>query len=86
MAADGSIFYNAKGICGCIQERKCRASGTTIQVLHVEQAGFDKDDEDYSYVTICLDHGFLVYHQTLSKAIDHAAYPEWCAECQENLR
>jgi hypothetical protein len=80
------LWYNYNGLCGCVQQRTCQASGTLISVFNNDQAELTDEDPEYPWVTVCEDHGSLCVHPTLALAKSHAAWPEWCEECQPNLQ
>ena len=63
--------------------RKCRATGTDIEVATAAEAGVAPDDSpELKWYTICWGHSTLVGHTTKALAISHAAWPAWCEECQ----
>ena len=76
--------YSHNGIKGCVSQTRCRASGTTIGIYHAVQAMLD--DAGGPWVTFCENHGCLCNHESLARARRHAAYPEWCEDCQHEIR
>jgi hypothetical protein len=68
-----------------IQERKCRATGTTVQVIDNRDGEFDTNAEENPWYTVCVDHGGICSHMTRALAETFAPVPDqWCADCQDN--
>jgi hypothetical protein len=57
-----------------ILERRCRATGTTVQLVYSPSA-----DEENPWETICVDHGGVCSHQSRVLATAWLSHPdEWC--------
>jgi hypothetical protein len=67
---------------GLIQRRKNRKTKTNIEVV-------DGKDSEYCteggrWITLCVDHGFIMNYDTVTAAKKSASLPEdWCEECQK---
>jgi len=61
--------------------RRNRATGSQVTVA--KAAELDLCDEGGPWVTICEDHGIIVNHETRKLAERHAAFPQWCADCED---
>lgn len=66
------------------QTRRCRASRTDITVARAEELGFDP--EPGPWVVVCEDHNTVMNFDTKAQAMSHAAWPEWCDECQAYMK
>jgi len=66
------------------QERRARATGSTIQVADLAHPDSEfEPDDGYRWATICCTHSRLCVHPTLRLAIAHAADPGgWCEDCR----
>ena len=64
-----------------VQRRRNRASGTIVSVVYW---GEERSPEA-PWATICDTHGSILVNQTLKLARYHAAFPEWCEDCQPIL-
>lgn len=63
-------------------EARRRETGATVRV---ERSGPGSwIEEEYGWVTVCLNHATCVLHYTLVDARSHAPYPSgWCEPCRE---
>ncbi len=60
-----------------VLERKARATGTRVYLVHNPDA-----DPDQPWETVCEDHGGVCSHQTRSVATSFLSHPdEWCEDC-----
>lgn len=60
--------------------RKTRQTGATVTVTRVGPGS--TYEQDSGWMTMCLDHGQLVFHDSRSLANDHAVTPaDWCSDC-----
>ena len=63
-----------------VLERKTR-SGRRVYLDH----GGIETDPEWSWTTVCEDHGHLVSHRTRRTAMIHLSHPEeWCEVCMGN--
>lgn len=66
-----------------VKTSRARSTHTTVEVWRSADYGLDLADGG-SWVTVCVEHGNNVQHQTRALAIAWASSPEtWCATCQE---
>lgn len=78
-----NLKEEAKRRDGCIELRKCRATGKLVGLYRSGEAGLEEDAEG-KYTTVCEEHGTLVSHRTLAVARSWLADPAgWCDECRE---
>jgi hypothetical protein len=62
---------------GMILERRCRATGTLVQLCYSPTA-----DAENPWETICCEHGGVCCHLTRKLAEAWLAHPdEWCEDC-----
>jgi hypothetical protein len=80
-----SKTYSAHGLAGCVQQRRCRATGLYVSIYHATQAGIATDPE-HPWATVCQTHCQIAVHNTLALARRHSALPDWCTECAQTLR
>jgi hypothetical protein len=67
-----------------VSERRCRATGTVVQVIDNRDGGFDSNAEENPWYTVCVDHGGVCSHMTRTRAFGFAPVPDqWCPGCQE---
>jgi hypothetical protein len=65
-----------------VQRRKNQMTGTMVVVATCWALDLEPED-DFVWVTLCEDHGGLVYHPSKTTAKFWAAHPdEWCPVCQ----
>ena len=74
--------HSVGGLAGCVQRRRCRATGTLIAIFDSEAQGLDPSDP---WTVSCEDHGEILQTASLAQAKLHAAYPEWCSCCSAIL-
>lgn len=68
------------GIDEIVRHTKARSTGATITVTRVGPGS--AFEQDAGWMTMCLDHGQLVFHETRALAEDNAVAPEqWCSDC-----
>lgn len=70
---------------GCVQLRKCRATGTMVGVYRAAEAGMETDPET-PWCAVCEEHHTLVCTATRKQAETAASYPDFCEDCQPKLR
>lgn len=72
--------YFAKGLAGCVTQRRSRITGHLVGLYHADQA--DLDSSGGPWATICEEHGHVVNHPTLAHARSHLGDPTgWCEVC-----
>lgn len=60
-------------------QRRARSTGTVVQLVKEPEA-----DDDERWMTLCVDHGGCVFHDTRKDAEGWLSHPEdWCPYCQE---
>lgn len=69
---------------GCVQLRRCRATGTVVGVYRSVAAGIETDPE-LPWSTVCEEHHTVVCSATRQLAEVAACYPDFCEECQPKL-
>lgn len=58
-------------------ERRCRATGTVVQLVYSYSA-----DPEQPWETICAEHGGVCSHETRAVAEAWLSHPdEWCEDC-----
>jgi hypothetical protein len=68
------------GIDEIVHHAKTRQTGATVTVTRVGPGS--AYEQEPGWMTMCLNHGQLVFHETRSLAIAHAADPAgWCSDC-----
>lgn len=66
-----------------LAERRCRATGTIVQVIDNRDGEFDASAEENPWYTVCVDHSGVCSHMTRALAERFAPVPdEWCPVCQ----
>lgn len=76
--------YGAHGLAGCVEQKRCRATGLPIGIYRADQAELE-DDPEFPWATVCEEHGTILRAQTLKLARAGATHPEWCDDCQPLL-
>lgn len=76
--------YSAHGLAGCVEQKKCRATGNLMGLYVADQAGLEEDRE-FPWAAVCEQHGNVLRAQTLKLARAHMSRPEWCDECSDQL-
>jgi hypothetical protein len=73
-------YYSAKGLAGCVQQRKCRATGVLVGVYRCDQAGLD---DNAPWATICEEHSTILSTTSLGAARSFASDScSWCDACR----
>lgn len=76
--------YSAHGHAGCVEQKKCRATGNLMGLYAADQAALD-DDPNFPWAVVCEKHGIILRAETLKLARAHMSRPEWCEECSDQL-
>ena len=64
--------------------RRSRETGMLVTVGHSETDGWETDPTCRWY-TLCEEHGFIVFHDSLFNARGNAPHTsDWCEGCQAN--
>jgi hypothetical protein len=64
-----------------ISHRKTRTTGATVTITRVGPGS--SFEQDPGWMTMCLNHGQLVFHETRALAFENAPVPEqWCSDCE----
>jgi len=72
--------YAAKGKAGCVEQKRCRATGHLVGLYHAEQAELEEDLE-HPWAVVCEAHGTILRTQSMRLARQHMARPFWCEDC-----
>lgn len=63
-----------------VSHRQARETGSTITVERTGPGSWI--EQEPGWITLCLNHGQLVIHETRALAQDHASLPSgWCSDC-----
>lgn len=57
-----------------------RGFESVVGIYNARAAGLDPD----GWATVCETHDSIVIHDSYALAVEHAAFPVWCDECQEH--
>lgn len=69
------------GIDEIVSHRKTRTTGATVTVTKVGPGS--SFEQDPGWMTMCLNHGQLVFHETRALAMENSSVPEqWCSDCE----
>ena len=85
------VSFTAMGLtslCKAVYNRvmnkvtKNQETGTMIEIGHQDTFGVDNDQ--YVWLTYCIDHASFIGHETKRRAIQWAVQPStWCEGCAE---
>lgn len=77
--AEQRLFFE-QDTPGLVSQVKTR--GLRVSLYHADQAGLS-DGDSGPWVTVCEEHGGLVFHPTVTAARGYLSHPEeWCPTCQ----
>ncbi len=64
------------------QSHRARSTGTVVEVLDAEHPDSVLDPDGGRWATVCVPHGSVINHLTITAAKGHASEPEyWCELC-----
>lgn len=68
------------GVDEIVRHVKTKSTGATVTVTRVGPGS--SYEQEPGWMTMCLDHGQLVFHDTRILAVRHSSEPEgWCTDC-----
>lgn len=70
------------GIDEIVRHVQAKETGATVIVQRVGPGS--AYEQEPGWMTMCLNHGQLVFHQSRILAVRHSSYPSnWCSDCQD---
>ncbi len=76
--------YSAEGLAGCVEQKKCRATGHLMGLYAADQAELE-DDPEFPWAVVCEEHGTILRAESMRLARAHMSRPEWCEACSDQL-
>lgn len=64
-----------------IKSNRNRITGTILSVYDNRDGSFT-EDSDSKWITVCEDHGSILYSDSRALAVAACTVPDWCEDCQ----